>query len=146
LESKYLAYADTLPEFLDESVREKKLKDKRRELIEGIRFEVTAKEAEVVQAMFPFLPFKDEEFDRFVAFWSISTYVFEHLKDEELTRYWQEILRLLKPGGKAYISPLFDHDELLLGKTLNQFSSRHPDFVFSFDDPYFPKMLVIEKK
>jgi len=146
LEPAYSAYKDELPEELPDHVREEKLKEKRRKLIEGIRFDKTAKEAEVVQAMFLFLPFENESFDRFVAFWSISTYAFEHLNYNDLTEYWKEIYRILKTDGKAYISPLFSGNEEAVEKTLNDFKNLHSDFTFEFDDDDFKNTLIIHRK
>ncbi len=143
LEPTFLIYAESLSEQLSQEAREEKLKEKRRELITRIRFEKTTKEAEVVQAMFPFLPFENESFDRFVAFWSISTYAFEHLTPEELTRYWEEIYRILKPGGKAYISPLFEGNEFFMHQTLSKFQIENPDFFFDDEDD---NQLRIEKR
>ncbi|MBI2415632.1 MAG: methyltransferase domain-containing protein [Candidatus Kerfeldbacteria bacterium] len=145
LDEPYRQFAENLPKRLSEKDREKKLQEKRRQLIESIRFEKTAKEAEVVQAMFPFLPFDDATFDRFVAFWSISTYVFEHLESGELTRYWEEIYRLLKPGGKAYIAPLFQSNEYELDATLRQFAKQHSDFSFFYNDDEQPNILTLTK-
>ncbi|MEK7094971.1 MAG: class I SAM-dependent methyltransferase [Patescibacteria group bacterium] len=145
LRDKYEKFERTLPETMPQQSREKKLKNSRRELIESIRFEKTAKESDVVQAMFPFLPFADNSFDRFVAFWSISTYAFEHLTGRELTSYWKEIYRLLKPGGKAYIAPLFINDSFELESTLKTFSEKHSDFSFTLGDEYPPNELIIKK-
>lgn len=146
LQHAYEQFAEALPEEMPEQTRLEKLKEKRRLLIESIRFEKTTKEAEVVQAMFPFLPFENETFDRFVAFWSISTYAFEHLNHDDMTSYWAEIHRLLKPDGRAYIAPLFEGNETVMHQTLNQFAEAHQNFSYHFDNDYYPSMLVIEKK
>lgn len=142
----YRTFVESLPSHLPEAVREEKLKNKRHELIEAIRFEKTAKEAEVVQAMFPFLPFEDESFDRFVAFWSISTYAWPYLTSEDFTTYWEEIYRLLKEKGKAYISPLDSDNAYAMHRTLIAFNEAHPDFLFSYDDEENPFTLIIEKE
>ncbi len=54
-------------------------------------------EGSFIQANIPPLPFEDNSFDTVVSF-----QVIEHIKDD--TTYLKEINRILKPGGKAYIS------------------------------------------
>ncbi|VAW26075.1 hypothetical protein MNBD_BACTEROID06-665 [hydrothermal vent metagenome] len=54
-------------------------------------------EADFIQAKIPPLPFKDNSFDSVVSF-----QVIEHIKED--AAYLKEINRILKPGGKAYIS------------------------------------------
>ncbi len=134
LEEPYLAFIDNLPKTLPKNKREQQMQHERRQLIENIRLKKTTQEAQVVQAMFPFLPFRNETFDRFVAFWSISTYVFPSLNDNDMTSYWAEIYRVLKPGGKAYVAPLFEANDYILYNSLTQYGVLHPDFNFSIDD------------
>jgi SAM-dependent methyltransferase len=141
----YERYAESLPDRLSEEPRAAALKKKRQELIESIRFEKTAKEAEVVKAMFPFLPFPPESFDRFVAFWSISTYAMEHLDEEDFSSYWKEIDRVLKPGGKAYIFPLFQGSEYEMEHSLRSYETSHPHVRHWYENVMDGEMLVIEK-
>lgn len=77
-----------------------------RQLIEKLRLKKFSKESKVVQAMFPLLPFEANSFDRFIASWSISAHTFGFLTKEEFKIYWQEISRVLKANGEAYIFPL----------------------------------------
>lgn len=74
--------------------------------IEQIRLKKETMRSNVVEGNFPELPFKDESFDRFVASWSISAHVFDISDKEDFDLYWQEIYRVLKKGGEAYIFPL----------------------------------------
>lgn len=55
------------------------------------------KESNFIQANIPPLPFEDDCFDSIVSF-----QVIEHIEDD--SEYLKEIHRILKPGGKAYIS------------------------------------------
>jgi SAM-dependent methyltransferase len=50
------------------------------------------------------LPFKDESFDAVVALWSVPAYLPEFRS--EWQQMFQESLRVLKPGGKAYYYPV----------------------------------------
>lgn len=146
LKNPYEDYAEDLPTDLPIEDRDKLLRREKKKLITEIRLKKTAKEAHVVAAMFPYLPFRDECFDRLVAFWSISTYVFPSLERREMQQYWEEIYRVLKPGGKAYISPFFQGNEDNLFATLDEFAGQHPDFSYSFDDDENPHILIITKK
>lgn len=55
------------------------------------------KEATIIQATIPPLPFEDNSFNSIVSF-----QVIEHIKDD--ATYLKEIHRILKPGGRALIS------------------------------------------
>lgn len=146
LKSVYDEYANDLPKGLTAEDRQNLLRRKKKGLITEIRMKKTAKDAHVVAAMFPYLPFKEECFDRLVAFWSISTYVFPSLERKDMQQYWEAIYRVLKPGGKAYISPFFEGNEDNLFSTLTEFAEQHPGFSYSFDDNYNPHVLEIIKK
>ncbi len=51
------------------------------------------------------LPFKDEQFDSIMLIETI-----EHLQDEALHETMQELFRILKPGGKIFITTPFNED------------------------------------
>lgn len=131
LKPSYESFAARFSLDTPDEERTEALRSKRQRLIESIRLEKTAKDAHVVQAMFPHLPFKDATFDRFVAFWSISTYVFPSLTREEMRTYWNEIQRVLKPGGKSYIGPIFEGNERDLDQSLREMAGDYPDFQYS---------------
>ncbi len=69
--------------------------DKIEEVVDNLSAQF--KEASFIQANIPPLPFEDNSFDSVVSF-----QVIEHIKDD--ATYLKEINRILKPGGKAYIS------------------------------------------
>ncbi len=69
--------------------------DKIEEVVETLALRFP--KAEFIQANIPPLPFEDNSFDTVVSF-----QVIEHIKNDDA--YLQEIHRILKPGGKAYIS------------------------------------------
>lgn len=77
-----------------------------RKFIDEIRLKKRTDLAEVLQARFPELPFKDKSFDRFVASWSISAHIFSRLNKEEFNYCWKELARVLAKDGEAYIFPL----------------------------------------
>jgi len=95
----------------DEEEIEKTLKTARKILIDHLRLRRKPEEANVIQAVFPELPFRDGSFDRLVASWSISAHVFSHLDRTGFNACWQEIRRVLKDEGKAYIFPL-DYEQI----------------------------------
>lgn len=69
--------------------------DKIEEVVVGLSLKFP--EADFIQANIPPLPFEDNSFDTVVSF-----QVIEHIKDD--ATYLKEINRILKPGGKAYLS------------------------------------------
>lgn len=69
--------------------------DKIEEVVQSLSLKF--KNSRFIQANIPPLPFEDNSFDSIVSF-----QVIEHIKDDN--KYLQEINRILKPGGKAYIS------------------------------------------
>jgi SAM-dependent methyltransferase len=93
--------------------------------IEEIRLKKIPKQANVVEAIFPELPFDRDVFDRFVASWSISAHTFGVLDEAGFGGYWEEISRVLKNGGEAFIFPLLygSPDEQALEDSLNKFSA-----------------------
>lgn len=93
-------------------------------MINELRTKKIPEKANVVQAVFPALPFKKDSFDRFIASWSISAHTFANLDEADFAAYWQEIARVLKPGGEAYIFPLkySDYDDAALTESLARFS------------------------
>jgi SAM-dependent methyltransferase len=116
----------------------------KRTLIEKIRLQKTATKAEVVEAMFPNLPFRDGTFDSFVAYYSISTYVVPHLNQDDLMKYWHEIYRVIKKGGMAYVGPIFSGNDDLIESTLHVFQDNHPGFEYDLDSR--KDFLYINKK
>ena len=132
---------------------EKKL---RKQLIDSIRLKKKPEEAHVVQAVFPQLPFADSSFDRVVASWSISAHVFAVLDKAGFKASWDEIFRVLRDGGKAYIFPLWysppDKDDFV--GSLNDFCKETGmswyvlDQVgkeIDYDDSQLVETLVLEK-
>ncbi len=110
---------------LSEKDREKALRKKERALIEDIRLVKKPKEAHVVQGVFPELPFKSDSFERLVFSWSISVHSFDQFDDNDFYICWQEILRVLKPGGKAIIFPVNEEENgNRIAGTLNYYKSQ----------------------
>jgi len=91
---------------LPEKELEHQLNAWKKSYIDEIRLEKMTEHTNVVQAIFPQLPFANESFDRFVASWSISAHTFSELDKDGFDLYWEEILRVLKVDGEAYIFPL----------------------------------------
>ncbi|PIW75564.1 MAG: hypothetical protein CO002_01285 [Candidatus Portnoybacteria bacterium CG_4_8_14_3_um_filter_44_10] len=77
-----------------------------KQYIDDIRLKKQVEKPNVVKAMFPFLPFKDKTFDRFVSCWAISTHVFSEMETEDFEYYWREIIRVLDEDGEAFIFPI----------------------------------------
>lgn len=128
---------------LEKSLEGMPLAEKRREInnytrgwIEEIRLEKKPENTNVVESLFPELPFADESFDRFVASWSISAHMFSELTGDEFGVYWDEIYRVLENGGEAYIFPLnyyYEVDNILLD-SLEEAAKKHPDLKYGFFD------------
>ncbi|MFH1187316.1 MAG: hypothetical protein V1688_00465 [bacterium] len=94
---------------LDEKETETFIEKHKKRYIEEIRLQKRTKKSNVVEAMFPALPFKDGTFDRFVASWSISAHIFNKLNQDEFQYCWEEIIRVLNNEGEAYIFPIGDY-------------------------------------
>jgi len=103
--------------------------------IEDIRLKKIPERANVVEAVFPALPFKAKSFDRFVSSWSISAHTFGALDKEGFSKYWEEIYRVLNNQGEAYIFPLHysNVDEDAFVSSLIEFAGRH-NFQWKFID------------
>lgn len=89
---------------------------KKKRYIEEIKLKKSPQNTQVVEAIFPELPFKKNTFDRFIASWSISAHLFSELDKEGFDYCWKEILRVLTQKGEAYIFPLsyyFDDKRLM---------------------------------
>lgn len=91
---------------LTEEEFEKFADEYKKKFIDEIRLKKRTDKAEVLQARFPELPFKNDSFDRFVASWSISAHIFDKLNQKEFSVCWKEIARVLAEDGEAYIFPL----------------------------------------
>ncbi len=152
IEPKLGSYVTAIPENISEDERQQLEEMKKRELVESIRLQKTTKESDVIQAMFPFLPFDDESFDSLVAFYSISTYVFSALERDDFEKYWAEIDRVLKHGGKAYIGPLWTGNSDDFYASLDDYVSKHSWISSSEEESPYVKpiygqsILTISKK
>jgi hypothetical protein len=104
--------------------------------IEEIRLKKHTEKSNVVEAVFPQLPFKSNSFDRMVASWSISAHVFAELSKDEFAVFWNETQRVLSNNGIAYIFPLdyyYEVDEILVD-SLEEMKKRYPDTTYAFID------------
>ncbi|MBD3366264.1 hypothetical protein GF360_02880 [candidate division WWE3 bacterium] len=118
---------------LPEQERERRVANETRSWIEEIRLQKRTEKSNVVEAVFPQLPFKDEAFDRLVASWSISAHVFAELDEEGFEVFWDETHRVLADQGEAYIFPLnyyYYVDETLIN-SLEQMKEKHPDMDYA---------------
>lgn len=123
-----------LKEGAGEEEAQSKIAKSMRGWIEEIRLKKIPEKANVVEGVFPALPFKARSFDRFVASWSISAHTFGELDKAGFLYYWSEIYRVLDAQGEAYIFPLHysDIDEEGLEHSLKEFAGQH-----SFQWKYF---------
>lgn len=84
------------------------------------------KGAKAVKGVFPLLPFKEQTFDRVISLNAISMHPFDELggfTEREWKLWWEELLRVLKPGGKAYVGPfdrLSEHETWLMKQKLRE--------------------------
>jgi hypothetical protein len=88
------------------------------------RFQKKNTRAEFVHATFPDVPFDDYTFDRVVASWSVSTHLFPVLTHEQFTVYWDELDRILKSDGTAYLWPVYGGNNVTLRSSLIEYVSR----------------------
>jgi SAM-dependent methyltransferase len=133
---------------------EEQLKKLGHSLINKYSLYKKTKEAHVIQAIFPELPFEDESFDRLIASWSISAHAFTDLDKQGFTTCWEEIYRVLKKGGKAYIFPLTysNIDEDVFFNSLEEFCKKTTmnwdildDNGLSVNKQYLDETLLLEK-
>ncbi len=75
-------------------------------LIEDFRGKKKYRHAELVKGAFPLTDFDDASFDRIVASWSLSVHMFETMNAARFGTTLEEINRLLKPDGAAYLWPM----------------------------------------
>ena len=91
-----------------------------------------------VAALAQVLPFKDNCFDSIVSVFSIPHY----LDPDDLSIVFKEILRVLKPGGKAFLSPIFNITQIRYEQALKDLPC-----AFNFSDIVGQsKRLFIEKQ
>lgn len=104
--------------------------------IEEIRLKKCTKKSEVVEGLFPRLPFRDKSFDRVVASYSFSFHSMHYLTVEQLKDLWQEIYRVLDSGGEAYIFPMNRMAETVerVNESLALMMEINPDFDYEFLD------------
>lgn len=82
------------------------------------------KGAKAIKGIFPLLPFKEETFDRVISLNAISMHPFDELggfTERQWELWWGELVRVLKPGGKAYIGPfdlLSEHETWVMKRKL----------------------------
>lgn len=128
IEPRLNRYQKTL-EKTEHSESEKELlcEKMRRQLIHAIRFNHEPKHANVLQGLFPDLPFfKENLFKRIVASWSLSAHAFSNFSEEEFLFCWHEFDRLLDDDGMAFIFPLNYQpiDFRVMLKTLDQMTEK----------------------
>ncbi len=121
---------------LPKDQRKKTIANETRSWVESIRLQKHTEKSNVVEAVFPQLPFKSESFDRLVASWSISAHMFAQLDEEGFEVLWDEVHRVLKDNGTAYIFPLnyyYKVDETLIA-SLEYMKTKHPDMDYRIKD------------
>lgn len=115
----------------DINLEEKALRMRQEELdiLNELRLKKRAEKSQVIVGMFPRLPLLDESVERFVASYSLSTHIIPEMDTNDFRTWWQEIQRILKTDGKAYIFPMQQgfpfgrtYDEEALIKTLEEYS------------------------
>lgn len=123
---------------LSEDEKAKVIANFKRGWIEEIRLKNTTENVNVVEAVFPQLPFKDDSFDRLVASWSISAHLFAELDVEGFDTIWDETHRVLKTNGKAYIFPLnyyYFVDKTLID-SLENMKEKYPEMAYAILDAH----------
>lgn len=116
LETEIIKEEKRLKRNLAENEARNIIERKKKSYIEEIRLKKSPRNTQVVEAIFPELPFKKNTFDRFIASWSISAHLFSELDKKGFDYCWKEILRVLTQKGEAYIFPLsyyFDDKRLM---------------------------------
>lgn len=111
-----------------------RLEEKR--LIEEQRMHKKPEQANVVQAVFPQLPFADASFGRVVASWSISAHIFNGMTFDEYFVCWKELFRVLEPAGEAIVFPLnyYYYPDFDFVSSLEEMTEQHNDFEFEVLD------------
>ncbi len=97
------------------------------QIVHQHRFVRRMKHADYIQGTFPVVPFTDHSFDRIVASWSISTHMFPVMDRAEFDAYWEEIDRLLKKDGVAYMWPIYRDNEFTLTRSLQAYFDKGGD-------------------
>ncbi len=87
---------------------EKRIRDS---IIHDNRFVRRMKQADLIKAAFPNVPFDNHSFDRITASWSISTHVFPVMSNIDFRIYWEEIDRLLKKDGICMMWPIYTRSD-----------------------------------
>ena len=135
---------------LPEAEKNKEIASATKSWIEEIRLHKRTESSNVLEAVFPQLPFKDDSFDRMVASWSISAHVFAELDETGFEVLWDETQRILKEGGKAYIFPLnyyYEVDSTIIS-SLENMKIKHKlmDYTILDDESGNKYTLVITKR
>ena len=135
---------------LPEAEKNKEIASATKSWIEEIRLHKRTESSNVLEAVFPQLPFKDASFDRMVASWSISAHVFAELDETGFEVLWDETQRILKEGGKAYIFPLnyyYEVDSTIIS-SLENMKIKHKlmDYTILDDESGNKYTLVITKR
>lgn len=82
------------------------IREHERQIIDELRLEKQPKDAHVIQAVFPELPFAEGSIDRIIASYSISTHQIKEMTPKDFDAWAQTLARVLSHGGKAYIFPV----------------------------------------
>jgi hypothetical protein len=122
----YLNHSVIEPTILAEAIRRKGLSSSdeykiRQGLITQNRFRMKQNETEYIKDVFPSHDLADDSFDRIIASWSISTHAFEEMTSEEFLECWDEIDRILKKDGVAYMWPIYNGNERCLMKSISDY-------------------------
>jgi len=114
------------PELLQESIRLGGVSDTQeseiiRRIVARERFIKKTQHAEVIKGAWPEVEFNDQQFDRIIASWSITAHIFRVMKPHHFVFFFDEMSRILKPDGVAYLWPMdhwySDYGNLLTGVT-----------------------------
>ncbi len=128
----YLVKKVIEPAIEEEMIKNRGITEEQKEriiknLVQEYRFIKKYKQAEMVKAAFPDMPFEDKQFDRLIASWSISTHMFPVMEKREFDVYWDEIDRLLKKDGVAYIWPIYRGNEGNMEASLIDYRNKYGD-------------------